>query len=142
MTTKNGPSQKPDASLSIPLDFNMEKSPGADIAMAIVQTDGKLDVLLAAASLHRVFASPSGDDVWITRHVGQGGLRLGDDYLVSPDSQVFFTLAGARKVAVAESSGKTQGLLEWLDELEAKVAPALLGIVGGALRDANPGTIH
>ena len=124
------------------LDPDIKKTVDTDMSMSVVDTKGKLMVVVSAHSLHRYFAPNSNYLDWLEWHIEEGKLALMTDYLVNPDRLHFFTSDGARKVAKQEANTKALGMLDWLDQLDTHIAPAILGVTASELRYGEPGKSH
>ena len=124
------------------LDPDIKKTIDTNMSMSVVDTKGKLIVVVSAHSLHQYFAPNSNYLDWLEWHIEKGNLALMTDYLVNPECHHFFTSDGARKLANQEASTKTQGMLDWLDQLDTQIAPAMLSVTASELRYGELGKIH
>lgn len=131
-----------DNTVQLILDSDIKNTIDTNMAMSVVDIEGKLIVVVSADSLHRYFAPNSNYLDWLEWHIEKGNLALMADYLVNPEGHYFFTSDGARKVAKQEASTKTQGMLDWLDQLDTQIAPAMLAVTASELHYGEPGVIH
>lgn len=131
-----------DNTVQLTLDPNIKKTIDTNMGMCIVDIKGKLIVVVSANSLHQYFAPNSNYLDWLEWHFEKGNLAIMTDYLVNPECHHFFPSDGARKVAKQEASTKTQGMLDWLDQLDTQIAPAMLSVTASELRYDEPGKIH